>query len=296
MPKDTHPPSFPLYVDDLISDGAVDAMTNEELGIYLRLLCKAWKEEPVGTIPNDDRVLANWGKTTAANWKKCRAGVLRAFADLGDGRLHQKRMRSEWAKLLAYRESKSKAGRKGMGSRWHGDNKGITGDITDGITNDNLSSSSSLSPSISPYGAHENLRSYGASGPYGADQPPDAPNGRTTKDLRGEYGESIDLSAADWSKIVGMAETVARRVPPRDARDRRHWFRYAAMAWGRYSENWLVDAAEAAANAGKTKKSKQAHFVAVLQENSGIGDAEFNALARTIEIPDDVWKSNALEV
>lgn len=119
MPKPSHPPAFQFYVDDFVSDSAVDAMSNDELGIYIRLLCKAWKEEPVGTIPDDDRILANWGKTTPAVWKRAKPSILRAFRAGDDGRLHQKRMESEWQKLLAHREERSRSGKKGADGKWH---------------------------------------------------------------------------------------------------------------------------------------------------------------------------------
>jgi uncharacterized protein YdaU (DUF1376 family) len=144
MPKADHPPSFPFYVDDFIADSAVDAMTNQELGIYVRLLCKAWKEEPVGTLPVDDHLLARWAKETPAGWRKCKAGVFRAFKIVG-GRLHQKRMMEVWQKVLENREAKSRAGKKGMAHRWQNDNTVIT----EPITKDNLSFPIPISTSIS---------------------------------------------------------------------------------------------------------------------------------------------------
>lgn len=144
MPGDKHPPAFQFYVDDFIADAAVDAMTNEEVGIYVRFLCKAWKEEPVGTIPSEDRVLMNWAKTTPQIWKRCRESVLSAFTLGEDKRYHQKRMKSEWQKLIDFREARSKGGKKGMANRWHGDNSNITEDssvnnrhITDTVTKNN---------------------------------------------------------------------------------------------------------------------------------------------------------------
>jgi uncharacterized protein YdaU (DUF1376 family) len=121
MPAPNHPPAFQFYVDDFVSDSAVDAMSNDELGIYIRLLCKAWKEEPVGTIPDDDRILANWGKTSASGWKRAKPAILRAFRSAEDGRLHQKRMETEWQKLLEYRAERSRAGARGADKRWHND-------------------------------------------------------------------------------------------------------------------------------------------------------------------------------
>lgn len=138
MPKEKHPPAFQFYVDDFVSDSAVDAMTNEEVGIYIRFLCKAWKEEPVGTIPSEDRVLMNWAKTTPPAWKRCRESVLRAFTLGEDGRYHQKRMKSEWQKLLEFREARSKAGKKGMANRYHDPNTDTTGDLTHPLTQSNF--------------------------------------------------------------------------------------------------------------------------------------------------------------
>lgn len=153
MPKDKHPPAFRFYVDDFISDSAVDAMTNEELGIYVRLLCKAWKESPVGTVPADDKILANWAKASPLAWKRCKDGVLRAFVAGDDGRYHQKRMKLEWQKALDYHESKRAAGAKGSQSRWHGDgtanSKGIAQPMAEGMANDGISSSCSSSCSVS---------------------------------------------------------------------------------------------------------------------------------------------------
>ena len=125
MPKHDHPPYFPFYVDDFISDSAVDAMTNEELGVYVRLLCKAWKESPVGTVPDDDELLAKWCRMKPSSWRRVKTAVLRAFV-LGDGRWHQKRMELEWTKALVKIRIRSEAGSKGAKGRWqtHGSANG----------------------------------------------------------------------------------------------------------------------------------------------------------------------------
>lgn len=151
MPKDNHPPSFPFYVDDFIADSAVDAMTNEELGIYVRLLCKAWKESPVGTIPANDAILTNWAKATPRAWGKCRDGVLRAFVLDGE-RYIQKRMQREWQRLLENRDKRQQAGIKGADQRWHKDSKAITRPLANHVAKNGLSSSSSVSCSVSVSG------------------------------------------------------------------------------------------------------------------------------------------------
>jgi uncharacterized protein YdaU (DUF1376 family) len=106
-------PYFPCYVDDFTSDGAVEAMTTEQVGAYFLLLCKAWREFPAGTVPDDDAVLARWARMSPARWKKARAGVLRPWT-LKEGRWHQKRMQLEYAKLLV-RSDKAK---EAVEQRW----------------------------------------------------------------------------------------------------------------------------------------------------------------------------------
>ncbi len=100
MPKDNHPPAFLMYVDDFASDGVVEAMTTEQVGAYTLLLLKAWKEEPPGSIPDNDHVLARWCRLSLDAWTGLKAGVLAAFRfSERDKRYHQKRMQKEWAKL-----------------------------------------------------------------------------------------------------------------------------------------------------------------------------------------------------
>jgi uncharacterized protein YdaU (DUF1376 family) len=105
---------FPFYPDDFSGDAIVEAMTTEEVGAYLLLLCKAWREEPAGSIPDDDRVLARWARLTPTKWRAARPAVLRAFVLGEDKRLHQKRMRAEFARVL----EKSAKARASCVQRW----------------------------------------------------------------------------------------------------------------------------------------------------------------------------------
>lgn len=104
-----HPPAFLFYPDDFSSDGKVEAMTTEEVGAYMLLLCKSWRESPPGSIPSDDVVLARWARLTADRWTVCRTAVLAAFTFGPDSRWHQKRLRREYDKLKASRKEKQRA-------------------------------------------------------------------------------------------------------------------------------------------------------------------------------------------
>lgn len=118
-------PYFPFYPDDFASDGIVEAMTTEAVGAYILLLCKAWREDPPGTIPDNDVVLARWARLTPERWTECKPMVMAAFLLGKDKRWHQKRLRKEYIKLCDYKRSKVEAGKAGASKRWHSDSTAI---------------------------------------------------------------------------------------------------------------------------------------------------------------------------
>jgi uncharacterized protein YdaU (DUF1376 family) len=69
-------PFFPLYVADFVADDRVEAMSTEQVGSYVLLLCKAWTQEVVGTVPDDDRVLARWARVSIGRWRRIKAAVM----------------------------------------------------------------------------------------------------------------------------------------------------------------------------------------------------------------------------
>lgn len=89
-------------------------MSTEEVGAFILLLCKSWREEPPASIPDDDAVLARWARLPQDRWLVCKPGVLAAFTFGTDLRWHQKRQRREYDKLLGLRKQRSKAAK----SRW----------------------------------------------------------------------------------------------------------------------------------------------------------------------------------
>lgn len=111
-------PYFPFYPNDFASDGVVEAMTTEAVGAYILLLCKAWREEPPGSIPMDDKTLARWTRLSSDRWAECRPMVLAAFMPGNDNRLHQKRMRQEHDLLRVRSAKRSSAGKSGAAIRW----------------------------------------------------------------------------------------------------------------------------------------------------------------------------------
>lgn len=145
-----HPPAFMFYPSDFAADSKVEAMTTEAVGAYTLLLCKAWREEPPGSLPNDDFVLARWARLTSDRWTEIRLSVLAAFTLGKDSRWHQKRMRREFNQVIERRNAKSESGKRAAKSRWdsrlHADAMRTQCDRNaDAMRNDAISSSSSSS-------------------------------------------------------------------------------------------------------------------------------------------------------
>lgn len=151
-------PYFPFYPNDFVSDDNVDSMSTLGLGAYIRLLCKAWHQEPVASLPNDQSRLAQWAKLDKEDWSKVGGEVLAAFTLGRDGRLHQKRMKVEYQKLREQSKAKSQAGLKGALTRWPNGSaiakpKHSHSNATDPpLAKDGYTSSSSISSSKTPEG------------------------------------------------------------------------------------------------------------------------------------------------
>lgn len=104
------PPAFQFYADDFIA-GTSD-MTNEEVGVYVRLLCYQWSK---GAIPSD---------TDRLNLICCGNAKPHAIAKFGlceDGMLRNERMEKERSKQAAFREKQAENGKK----RWLGNAKPV---------------------------------------------------------------------------------------------------------------------------------------------------------------------------
>lgn len=95
------PPYFPLYPKDLLGDDKVALMSTVAFGAYMRLLCIAWLQDDIGTLPNNDEALAQWAGLSSKAWRQVKDKVLAPFIAAPDGRLYQRRMIAEAAKLAA---------------------------------------------------------------------------------------------------------------------------------------------------------------------------------------------------
>lgn len=120
------------------------------------------------------------------------------------------------------------------------------------------------------------------------------------RNSRQASGPDLDLSSVDWSQVEVMAAKLAKLVPLRTDtaqhwnNDRRQWLKYLVLVGPSFPEDWLWDAAEAAKNSAKPKKSRRAIFVSRLVASSDMTPHDFHGLVRRVNIPDEVWKSQIL--
>lgn len=110
-------PWFPFWPSDFLSDENVLVMSNEEVGIYVKLLCHQWKE---GSIPKDGKAMAKLSGCDTDAMTTAWQAVGKCFAELSGnpGRLANIRMEAEREKQQNKRKARQDAGLRGAAARW----------------------------------------------------------------------------------------------------------------------------------------------------------------------------------
>lgn len=103
-------PAFQFYPNDFLGSPAVQAMTAEQIGIYLILLCLDWNSD--GFVL-DEKKLGRSCKVGEKKFRKAWSDIGGCFALGDDGRYRNARLQHERAKQLAYSERMAENGRKG---------------------------------------------------------------------------------------------------------------------------------------------------------------------------------------
>jgi uncharacterized protein YdaU (DUF1376 family) len=130
-----NPPSFQFYPQDFLSDINVQAMTMEERGIYITLLCHCWIEDGL-PVETESRLVDNYFKKSDA--------VAQCFIEK-DARYRNPRLDLERDKQRRWREKCSVGGSHSAEKK-----KLIKGSSTKGQVKGNSSSSSSSSIKKNP--------------------------------------------------------------------------------------------------------------------------------------------------
>ena len=107
---------FMLNAERLMASELVALSSHEVIGAALLLWCRAWKQRPAASLPNDDKVIAAFARLPPARFRKLRDEVLRGFVLCSDGRLYHRTLAAEASnayerKLLFHRKREADAER-----------------------------------------------------------------------------------------------------------------------------------------------------------------------------------------
>ena len=109
-------PAFQFYPKDFLTDEAVVLMSNEQIGAYIVLLCRAWLS-PEG-LPSSLDDLARLVKVTPSRFGGIWAGISCKFQQHEDGRWFNHRLEKIRKEQTAHRAERSESGKRGAAKMW----------------------------------------------------------------------------------------------------------------------------------------------------------------------------------
>ena len=86
---------FMLNVERLMASELVALGTHEEVAAAMFLWCRAWKQTPAASLPDDDRVNAAFARLPLTRFKKFKANIMHGFVKCSDGRLYHRFLAAE---------------------------------------------------------------------------------------------------------------------------------------------------------------------------------------------------------
>ncbi len=96
---------FMLNVERLMASELVALSSHEVIGAALLLWCRAWKQRPAASLPNDNKVIAAFARMPLARFLKLRNEVMRGFVLCSDGRLYHRTLALEAMRSFGWKES-----------------------------------------------------------------------------------------------------------------------------------------------------------------------------------------------
>ena len=111
-------PAFQFYARDFFMDENVRLMTNQQVGIYIKLLCFCWLE---GSIPKNSSAIAKLCDETETAMAQLWPAISKCFevSQLDDERLVNKRLDAERKKQQEFSDERKKAGKRGAKISWN---------------------------------------------------------------------------------------------------------------------------------------------------------------------------------
>jgi uncharacterized protein YdaU (DUF1376 family) len=116
--RNKNAPWFALDVHDWLTSIDIQRMTLAEVGAYINLLARAWDSDPIATLPSDPSKL--WklaGARSLAEFDAVAPVVLAMFEEL-DGKLVNRRLLKETARLSVAEATRAEKARNAATARW----------------------------------------------------------------------------------------------------------------------------------------------------------------------------------
>jgi hypothetical protein len=86
---------FMLNVERLMASELVALSSHEVVSAAMFVWCRAWKQLPAASLPDDDRVNAAFARLPLHKFKKLKDEIMRGFVKCSDGRLYHKFLAAE---------------------------------------------------------------------------------------------------------------------------------------------------------------------------------------------------------
>jgi len=115
MPASSRLGWFRFNPRDLIADPAVQAMTDEQLGKFLRVLCALYMQN--SGVATEGEIRA-WSRCSSDEWPDVRIALARAFVVKESGEWLQQRVEAEVQAAQSRAMKASESGRAGAAKLW----------------------------------------------------------------------------------------------------------------------------------------------------------------------------------
>jgi uncharacterized protein YdaU (DUF1376 family) len=105
-------PYFPFYPADWLSGQRARAMSAEERGYYIDILCWMWKDHEACSLPDEPVTICRMLGIRPAKWKQLRSVFIEGSAPVffeKDGKIFSERLQKEWKKTREKSEKNSQA-------------------------------------------------------------------------------------------------------------------------------------------------------------------------------------------
>lgn len=96
---------FMLNVERFMASELVAISSHEAIAAALFLWCRAWKQVPAASLPDDDRVIAAFARLSPTRFKKLRNQIMRGFVKCSDGRWYHTVLAETALAAFRYKQS-----------------------------------------------------------------------------------------------------------------------------------------------------------------------------------------------